>query len=201
VTGVRDISGSLARQSLLVAGVCLTADTGLFLIAGPPLSHGWPVWLILAATIAADAGLAAPTRFSGWVALGHAVLVATAPLILPAGSGVRVPDNAGVLIAGYRAGAWLRTPQALLALAALVGGLITCQFAAHSRASGDWRLIVINVLTTGLLPWLVGRYTTAAARTSPSWRRRPNAAGMTSRKPSSTRSPRNAAPSRGTCTT
>ncbi|WP_158887664.1 sensor histidine kinase [Amycolatopsis anabasis] len=158
---MRDVSGSLTRQSLLVAGVCLVADVGLFLIAGPPLGGNWRAWVVLAGLVAFDAALAAPARFSGLVAAGHAVLLVVSPLLLCKCGFDRVPDNAGVLIAGYRAGAWLRTPQGLAALAVVCGGLTASQLIVDNRSAHDWRLLVINVLVTAVLPWLVGRYTTA----------------------------------------
>jgi len=157
---VRDISGSLARQSLLVAGVCLLADAGSYLVAGPPLST-WQSWVVLLAGAAGDVALAAPARLSGWVVAWHAALLAACPLLLGGMAGKTSSDNAGVLIAGYRAGAWLHTLPAALALAAMITGLLTQYLLGGGRISHDWRLVVTGVLTSGVLPWLVGRYTTA----------------------------------------
>lgn len=158
---VRDISGSLTRQSLLVAGTCLVADVGLFLIVGPSVSHGWRVWLVIAATVAVDAALAGPARSSGVMAVAHAALVVVTPVLLAGHGPIKAPNNAGGLIAGYRAGAWLRSPSAVLALAAMIAGQIGGHLVTRDRTTGNWWLLGINVLISAVLPWLVGRYTTA----------------------------------------
>jgi signal transduction histidine kinase len=144
---------------MLVAGVCAITDAGQFLILGPPLT-GWSAWGVLVATVVVDAALALPARWSGVVAVGHAALAAVGAALGPA-IGARGADNAGLLIAGYRAGAWLDTRPALVALAAVSAGLTVSPILAGGRVGHDWRLLVLYVLFRGLLPWLVGRYTTA----------------------------------------
>ncbi|MEV6911871.1 histidine kinase [Amycolatopsis sp. NPDC051071] len=158
---MRDISGSLARQACAVAAVCLVADAGLFIIAGPSLSAGWQPWVLLLGGILANAALAGPSRYSGWVSAAHAVLLIAASLLLFPYDRYLQPTNAGVLIAGYRAGAWLATKPALAALAAILIGLFGCTLIPGDRADRDWRLLLIDVGVSGLLPWMVGRYTTA----------------------------------------
>lgn len=146
---------------MLVAAVCLVADTGQFLIRGPSLTSGWQVWVILIGSIVADAALAGPARLSGWVALGHAALVAFGPILLCTCSGQAIGNNAGTLIAGYRAGAWLSTVPAWTSLATMCLGLLVSSLASGGKWSHEWRMVTIGILTSGLLPWLVGRYTTA----------------------------------------
>lgn len=158
---MRDISGSLQRQSLLVALVCVVCDASLFFLRGPITTAGWRFWLVLLAGIAVNVALAGSARHSGWVALAHAVLFAGSPFLLATVPGYVIGNNAGVLIAGYRAGAWLRTRPALLALGALLAGVTTGCIAGGGKTAGDWRLVAISVGVTGVLPWLVGRYTTA----------------------------------------
>ena len=158
---MRDISGSLRRQSLLVALVCLVCDAALFLLRGPMPHAGWTAWLILLSGVAVNAALAGPARYSGWVSLAHAVVFASSPLLLDAHLSYIDGNNAGVLIAGYRAGAWLRPTPSLLALAAMVAGVAVNSISSGGRAATDWRLLLINVSITAVLPWLVGRYTTA----------------------------------------
>ncbi|MFD9888298.1 sensor histidine kinase [Amycolatopsis sp. NPDC059027] len=158
---MRDISGSLTRQSLLVALVCLIADAALFVLRGPFPEAGWRAWALLLAGIAVNAALAGPARYAGWVSLAHAVVLVAAPLLLCDCRGYIAVNNSGVLIAGYRSGAWLRTVPALLALAAMLAGLTTNDLLAGGRTASDWRLLVIGIAVSGLLPWLVGRYTTA----------------------------------------
>ncbi|WP_340685238.1 histidine kinase [Amycolatopsis coloradensis] len=158
---MRDISGSLARQAWAVAAVCLVADAGLFLIAGPPLSLGWTAWVVLLGGILANVALAGPSRYSGWVSAAHGALLTAAPLLLYPYDHYLQATNAGVLIAGYRAGAWLSAKPALAALAAMLAGLFACNIIPVDRADRDWRLLLIDVGVSGLLPWMVGRYTTA----------------------------------------
>ncbi|RSN37662.1 two-component sensor histidine kinase [Amycolatopsis sp. WAC 01416] len=158
---MRDISGSLARQAYAVAAVCLAADAGLYLIGGPPLSLGWQVWVLLVGGILANAALAGPSRYSGWVSAAHAALLVAAPILLYPYDHYLQATNAGVLIAGYRAGAWLATRPALAALAAMLAGLVACNLIPVDRGDRDWRVLIIDVGVSGLLPWMVGRYTTA----------------------------------------
>ncbi|OXM50581.1 sensor histidine kinase [Amycolatopsis alba] len=158
---MRDISGSLARQACAVAAVCLVADAGLFLISGPPLSLGWQAWVVLIGGILANTALAGPSRYSGWVSAAHGALLIAAPLLLYPFDHYLQATHAGVLIAGYRAGAWLSTKPALAALAVMIAGLFACILIPADRGDRDWRLVLINVGVTGLLPWMVGRYTTA----------------------------------------
>ena len=157
-TGAGDLTRSLTRQSVLVAAVCLFADALAFLLSGPVSTLRPQDWMVLAMVAAADAVLALPARFSGWVALAHAVVqVMAAALTLGASSAHRL-SGAGALIAGYRAGAWLRGVPAWLALGALMLGIAAAQFISGPHGH---EFIVVEVLKDAVLPWLVGRYTTA----------------------------------------
>jgi signal transduction histidine kinase len=153
--GVGDVSNALARQSLLVAAVCLAADVTGGLTAGPVSRFGVRDWAVLAAVVMADAALALPARLSGWVAMAHAGIRLVAPLVLSESS---VTSQAGLLVAGYRAGAWLRgadSAAAIIALAIGVGG--------WDLLGGDHggEILVVALTKDALLPWLVGRYTTS----------------------------------------
>ncbi|MFG1640790.1 sensor histidine kinase [Amycolatopsis sp. NPDC049252] len=156
-----DISGSLRRQSLLVAVVCVACDALLFSVRGPLGTGHWQPWVVLFAGVAVNAALAGPARYSGWVSLAHAVLFAASPLLISTTAGYVVGNNAGILIAGYRAGAWLRPKPAVLALLAMLAGVTAGCVEGGGRTAGDLRLIAVSVSVSALLPWLVGRYTTA----------------------------------------
>ncbi|RSD19677.1 sensor histidine kinase [Amycolatopsis eburnea] len=156
-----DIRGSLRRQSLLVALVCVVCDAALFALRGPLGEAGWRAWAVLLGGIAVNVALAGAARHSGWVALAHAVLFAASPLLLCTCVGYVVGNNSGILIAGYRAGAWLRPKPAVLALLALLLGVTAGCIEGGGRTASDWRLTAISVSVSALLPWLVGRYTTA----------------------------------------
>ncbi|WIY04880.1 histidine kinase [Amycolatopsis mongoliensis] len=158
---MHDISGSLRRQSVLVALVCVVCDGALFALRGPIGEAGWRAWAVLLGGIAVNAALAGPARYSGWVALAHALLFAGSPLLLCTCQGYVVGNNSGILIAGYRAGAWLRPKPAVLALLALLAGVTAGCIEGGGRTAADWRLAAISVSVSALLPWLVGRYTTA----------------------------------------
>ncbi|MFJ1766343.1 sensor histidine kinase [Amycolatopsis sp. NPDC088138] len=156
-----DISGSLRRQSLLVAVVCVACDALLFSVRGTLGNGHWQPWAVLFAGVAVNAALAGPARYSGWVSLAHAVLFAASPLLISATAGYVVGNNAGILIAGYRAGAWLRPKPAVLALLAMLAGVTAGCIEGGGRTASDLRLIAVSVSVSALLPWLVGRYTTA----------------------------------------
>jgi signal transduction histidine kinase len=158
---VYDISGSLRRQSLLVALVCVVCDALLFGVRGPLGNGHWQPWAVLFGGIAVNAALAGPARYSGWVSLAHAVLFAASPLLISTSAGYVVGNNAGILIAGYRAGAWLRPKPAVLALLAMLAGVTAGCIEGGGRTASDLRLIAVSVSVSALLPWLVGRYTTA----------------------------------------
>jgi signal transduction histidine kinase len=158
---VHDISGSLRRQSLLVALVCVACDAVLFGVRGPLGDGRWQPWAVLLGGIAVNAALAGPARYSGWVSLAHAVLFAASPLLISTSTGYVVGNNAGILIAGYRAGAWLRPKPAVAALLVMVAGVTAGCIEGGGRTAADGRLIAISVSVSALLPWLVGRYTTA----------------------------------------
>lgn len=156
--GVRDLSRSLARQSLLVAAICLVADVGAML-AGGLMSHPGPVaWAVLGGVALADAALALPARLSGWVALAHAALQVGAAALLAGSAGGHHVSDAGSLIAGYRAGAWLRGRVAIAALGVLMLGVVGVQLLGPSQ---DGEILPVELLKNALLPWLVGRYTTS----------------------------------------
>ncbi|AXB45763.1 sensor histidine kinase [Amycolatopsis albispora] len=157
---MRDITGSLARQAWLIAVVCTVSDVSVALLIGPPLT-GWRPWAVVLATMAADLALAGPARLSGLVALGHAVLYPLTPLLLNDLPGAEASNTAGMLIAGYRAGAWLSTLPAVAALLALLTGSVIGELLERNLAGRDWRLLSAILLANTVLPWLVGRYTTA----------------------------------------
>ncbi|SDF75937.1 Signal transduction histidine kinase [Lentzea fradiae] len=141
----------LKHQSWLVAAVCMAADGGFVLFEN---DFPWPGALVLVLTLAVDAMLAGPARLSGWVALAQAVL----PLVVLVAIGPGVESNdAGQLIAAYRAGAWLRGAPAFLSLGALFASLVVWSVGIGvSPAEG-----LLVATKAALLPWLVGRYTTA----------------------------------------
>jgi signal transduction histidine kinase len=155
---VGDLSTALARQSLLVAAVCLLADAAAFFIAAPATQLRAPDWAVFAAVVVVDAALALPARHSGWVALAHAVVRFTSALL--SGSIISTQQNdAGTLIAGYRAGAWLRGGAATAALAVLALGVGGSSLFSQGHGGGE--ALLVEVVKNALLPWLVGRYTTA----------------------------------------
>jgi signal transduction histidine kinase len=146
----------LAGQSLLVAGACVVVDVLAFVVQGlPPVTFAWVVALL--AVIVADALLATPTRWSGWVTAAAVAVNAGCGLLLGGPPSLRL-NEAGVLVASYRAGAWLRGVPAVVSLAVVIGGIVA---AFHARGYPlDW-YVAIAAIKTGLVPWVVGRYTTA----------------------------------------
>ncbi|MDX8033326.1 histidine kinase [Lentzea sp. BCCO 10_0856] len=142
---------SLKSQSWLVAATCMVADGGFVLLSpGSP----WQKAGALTVTLAVNAMLAGPAKYSGWVAAAQAAV----PLIILFTIGDRVHANeAGLLIAGYRAGAWLRGKPAYASLGVLAASAFICSFAMGT----DLVRSLLVVAKIAVLPWLVGRYTTA----------------------------------------
>jgi signal transduction histidine kinase len=145
----------LARQSLLIAGLCLLADTGAYLLIAPVTTAPTGAWVVLAGLVLADAALGLPTRFAAVAAVAH---VAVTLLSVAVGPAVGVPSPIGFSIAGYRAGAWLRGAAAAAALLALIAGVLVGEHLGSGI--GDGRMLAINVLIGVMVPWLVGRHTT-----------------------------------------
>ncbi|WP_200302905.1 sensor histidine kinase [Streptomyces adelaidensis] len=155
------MSGSLTRQSVLVAGFCLLADTLTFYYAGVHVNPALPFWCLLAGVVLVDAALASSARLSGVVAFAHAALAVAGALLLSGGTPGRDLNDAGMLIAAYRAGAWLNGRPAVLALLFLVAGSIGARTLGGSTDITDWRTVLLGTVKEALLAWLVGRYTTA----------------------------------------
>ncbi|NUR82935.1 MAG: two-component sensor histidine kinase [Nonomuraea sp.] len=163
---MRDVSGSLTRQAIVIAAVTLAVDVLFFVLPGV-YRAGWGSWAILAAIVAVDVALASAPRLSGAVAVAQtAVMMGGALLLAPAGAAghagpVMVPllNRAGILISAYRAGAWLGRWPAVLSLLCLATAAVTRPMLGGEPWEGG--RVLLNVLGDALLPWLVGRYTTA----------------------------------------
>ena len=148
-----DVARSLARQSVLVAAVCLATDAASFVTRGPADPGAFDA-LILVGLVVVDAALASSPRYSGWVALAHAALVPVLAVVLPG----RSATTAGLLVSAYRAGAWLPRRSAALSLTALALGVFSSLLIG---GSADPFALITLVTANSVLPWLVGRYTTA----------------------------------------
>ncbi|MFD4636067.1 sensor histidine kinase [Lentzea sp. NPDC058436] len=146
---------SLKRQSYLVAGVCVAADVASFLVQDLPISVAWIAALL--GIVLADAALASRTEWSGAVAVAAAVFNAGAALLLGGPQSLRL-NEAGILVASYRAGAWLRGWHAVVSLLGVVGGLVLAHLTRGYAL--DW-YVLVAAAKVGLISWLVGRYTTS----------------------------------------
>jgi len=160
VTGrLRERSRTLQVQAVLVAAVCLVADLATFAVQSPWTSSGVLATAVsLVAIVVVDAALAGPPRRSGVVAVAH-VVVQTSVLLLLAPSDAIYANDTGMLVAGYRAGAWLAGTTSYATAAVLVAGTVSAHVVI-ARGWGDLGLLPVEMLAAGLLPWLVGRYTT-----------------------------------------
>lgn len=152
-----DLNQALTRQAVLIAAVCLFADSFDFLFSGPISDLRPQDWAVFAAIAAVDAALALPARYSGWVAAAYAVIQIVAAAVTE-GSPIEHGGSAGFVIAGFRAGAWLTGVSAWAALAVLVLSTV-CVSLISGNPSGY--VAIAEAASSALLPWLVGRYTTA----------------------------------------
>ncbi|WP_314411528.1 sensor histidine kinase [Streptomyces sp. DSM 40484] len=148
----RDAQRSLARQAVSVALMCAAVDGLNFLTRGPDPGPWTPV--LLAVVIAADVTLATAPRFSGWVAVIHAAVGVALAFVMPG----RNPSTAGQLVSSYRAGAWLRGRSSAAALITVCAGNLASMVITGLTAPVT---LLGVVAANALLPWLVGRYTTA----------------------------------------
>ncbi|WP_218825664.1 sensor histidine kinase [Streptosporangium subroseum] len=166
---VRGASGSLTRQAVVIAAVTLMVDclSFFFSIGSFPYPVGWR-WAMLAAIVVVDAGLAGAPRSSGVVAVAQAAVAVGGTWVAltmwdtvlhPGPHPVPQPNNAGLLISAYRAGAWLNRWPAVASLVCLATGTVARQTLGGAHI--EPRRILLDVLANALLPWLVGRYTTA----------------------------------------
>ncbi|MFI6425347.1 sensor histidine kinase [Promicromonospora sp. NPDC050880] len=149
---MRTTRESLQWQTWVVAGLCMVVDGADTLLNGG-LGGGGGVVLIVAVLLV-DATLATPARYSGWVAALHSVFWVVATMA----SGVNPGDDGGMLVAGYRAGAWLRGLPAVGALLALASCTVATGLLTGSSVDAA---SVVELIKVAVLPWLVGRYTSA----------------------------------------
>ncbi|MEU3270538.1 histidine kinase [Saccharomonospora sp. NPDC006951] len=148
---------STTLQAVLVAAVCVFLDASRFALTAE--DTGWAFWLVLAGTVVADLLLACPPRWALWIAVAHAALAAATPLLLPGYTGAEV-TNAGLIGAAFAAGTWLPTRAAVAAVAFLIAGLAINRMFAPDDGE-DWRIRWLVMITSCLLPWIVGRITMA----------------------------------------
>jgi signal transduction histidine kinase len=151
---------TLRRQPLVVAVICAMVDLSplaLRLAEGPvpPV-----MWLVAVLTLGADLALALPTPTSGAVAVIHAIVRVGAGTLMAgfAPSGPAFGNLVGSVVAGFRAGAWSRGAISIAALASLVtAGYLTDLLIASPRLL----LAVMQPVADSVVPWLMGRYSSA----------------------------------------
>lgn len=171
-----DESTALRRQSLLIAIGCLICDGAPFLLT---VSHYPPhpvIWLTGSAILVADLALALPARTAFPVAALHAIVRCGAAAVLLAVTGD--PDNGignatGLVVAGYRAGAWLQGVRSWAALGLLIASMGGTQAVQGFGEPGGNILIT---LSNTVLPWMLGRHTTGRSGYIEDVRRRARAA-------------------------
>jgi len=156
-----DENVSLRRQSILIALLCTVVDGALFYVldvSGQPLVPA--LWLAATAIALVDLALALPAATAGWVAVAHGVVRCGVAVLLVSAAGTSdggVGNATGLVLAGYRAGAWLRGWQSGGALAALLIGMTGAQLVDVFDPGSS----ILTTVSNTFLPWLTGRYTTA----------------------------------------
>jgi signal transduction histidine kinase len=144
----------------VVAAICAMVDLSplaLLLAEGPvpPV-----MWLVAVLVLAVDLALALPTPTSGAVAVVHAI-VRVGSALLMAGfvqPGAQFGNLVGAVVAGFRAGAWSGGVISVAALAGLVtAGYVTDLIMASPRLL----LAVMQPVADSVVPWLMGRYSSA----------------------------------------
>jgi signal transduction histidine kinase len=154
-----DENAALRRQSLLIAIGCVIADGAPFLLNMSQHPPHPAIWIAGLAILLADLALALPARTAGPVAVAHAVVRVAVALLLLAALGDRdsIGNATGLVVAGYRAGAWVPGRRSWVALAALITGMTATQ--VSQGFDGITESILVTLSNT-VLPWMLGRHTT-----------------------------------------
>ncbi|WP_063007402.1 histidine kinase [Nocardia kruczakiae] len=156
---LRAVRRSLTRQSVAVAVVAALVDAVVFALSGIFAVAPGPASAVLVAIVVADLAFAAPPATAAVVAVLQVLIrLAVTVLLHRHGLPVRVAD-VGFLVAGYRAGAWLSGRASLVTVPVLVLGACGAPLIAGGAPAADWRLLLTSAISSGVVPWLVGRYT------------------------------------------
>ena len=153
-------SPTLRRQPLVVAVICVLVDLSplaLRLAEGsvPPV-----MWVVAVLVLGADLALALPTPTSGAVAVIHAIVRVGSGVLMAdfARTGAEFGNLLGAVVAGFRAGAWSRGAISVAAIGSLVAaGYLTDLLIASPRLL----LAVMQPVADSVVPWLIGRYSSA----------------------------------------
>lgn len=164
-TTLESVRRSLARQSLLalqVGVIAAAVDLAYFSISG--IYAVTPVLATAAAALilGADLALAAPPSTVAVVAVVQAVTRLMACWLLYDHGRAGTFGAIGIVVAGYRAGAWLSNRASLLVVPLLVTAVSWAPI-LNATVAHDHRLFPIVVVSNGIMPWLVGRFTAAGS--------------------------------------
>ena len=157
--GLVAVRKSLERQSLLVALFAAVIDAMLFISSGIFSAAPTAALTMTITLVAADLCLALRPSTTAAVAYIQVITRILACLLLSHYALAAGIGNVGVLVAGYRAGAWLPGRASATVLPVLMAGVAT---AAYLNGSAEvWWMIPAIAVSNALIPWLVGRYTAA----------------------------------------
>ena len=156
-SGLVAVRKSLERQSLLVALFAAVIDAMLFISSGIFSAAPTAALTMTITLVAADLCLALRPSTTAAVAYIQVITRILACLLLSHYGLAAGIGNVGVLVAGYRAGAWLPARASATVLPVLMAGVAT---AAYLNGTADvWWMIPAIAVSNALIPWLVGRYT------------------------------------------
>ncbi|MGV9712731.1 sensor histidine kinase [Gordonia sp. NPDC003424] len=158
-SGLTAVRRSLERQSLLVAFLAAVIDVAIFTSSGIFAAAPLPALAMAMTLAAADLGLAFRPRTTAAVAYIQVITRIGACLLLSHYGVAAGIGDVGVLVAGYRAGAWLPARASATVLPVLMVGVATAAFI--NGAAERWWMIPAVAVSNALIPWLVGRYTAA----------------------------------------
>ncbi|MFW0795018.1 histidine kinase [Gordonia sp. CPCC 205515] len=158
-SGLVAVRKSLERQSLLVALLAAVIDAALFASSGIFGAAPAAALAMAMTLIAADLALALRPPTTAVVAYIQVITRICACLLLQHHGLAEGVGDVGVLVAGYRAGAWLPTRASATVLPVLMVGVAA---AAYINGAADtWWMVPAIAVSNALIPWLVGRYTAA----------------------------------------
>ncbi|GAB4586254.1 sensor histidine kinase [Nocardia sp. IFM 10818] len=153
-------SRSLARQSLLIAVTAAALDASAFLLADIADDDPLHLAALTFAIVAVDLWLAAP--ISTVLVVAVAQVAVRLAVVWGTGNLGEYPAllSIGMVVASYRVGAWTAGPVSIAALVLFGCGTAALHLLGHSRATSDWRLFLVMVVSSSAIPWMVGRFTT-----------------------------------------
>lgn len=154
---------SVTWQSLVVAVIAAAVDVTYIVVSGIFADAPVAAAAVVILMTAADLALAAPPSTVAAVAVLQAVTRVIACLLLYSHGRAAGLRDIGIVVAGYRTGAWLSNRTSAVIIPVMIVSA-ACACVLNSAYANDWRILLAISASNGIVPWLVGRYTAVGGR-------------------------------------